>query len=100
MKPRELGGAVTRASEVRVFVAYASHPEGGTYMSITGPQARFIVEDAKSKDIEDIDVTINARGDVFIGDEHTIEDDEEANEPGPVCSECGAEWADGHRCPT
>jgi hypothetical protein len=99
MKPRELGGAVARAKEVSVFVAYAGHPDGGMYIQISGPQARQIVEDAKSKGIEDVDVSVSARGDVFIGDEHTIVEDEEANEPGPICSGCGADWNDMHECP-
>ena len=94
MKAREVGGYVSRANEVQVFVLYSD--EEGFWLPISKPQARQILDDAKAKGQE---VHSEMVGTVCrIGVEHSMEDDAEANEPGPVCSECGEDWQPDHEC--
>ena len=95
MRIRELGGYISRATEIQVFVLYED--SAGYWLTISKPSARLICEDAQKKGVEDIEVeTIGTV--VRIGAEHTMGDDEEANEVGPVCSGCGAEWSEAHEC--
>ena len=92
---REAGGDISRASEVQVFVLYSD--EEGVWLTVSKPQARIILDDAKAKGQT---VHFEMVGNVArIGVEHSLEDDDdEANEPGPVCSECDEPWTEGHEC--
>ncbi len=97
MKLREASGCVNRASEVQVFVLVSD--TAGMYLPISKPQARQLLDRARTLNEEDVDCEMV--GSVCrLGVEHTIEDDdEEASEAHPVCSECGLEWGESHVCP-
>jgi len=93
MRLRELGGAIARAHDVQVFVLVDDST--GKWLSISGPQARQLVDAAREAGLEEIEAEVI--GDTLrIGFEHDVES--EAAEPGPVCSECGEPWTEGHRC--
>lgn len=95
MKAREAGGEISRASGVVAFVLYSD--DEGYWLPISKQQARQLLDDAKAKGQE---VHVEMVGSVArIGVEHSLEEGDEANEPGPVCSECGDDWLDGHTCP-
>ena len=91
---REAGGDIGRASEVQVFVLYSD--DEGVWLPISKPQARQILDDAKSKNQE---VYCEMVGSVArIGVEHSLEDDGGAAEPMMVCSKCQEPWEPDHEC--
>jgi hypothetical protein len=97
MSLRESGGCIGRASSVQAYVLVSD--TAGMWLEISKPQARQLVDAAREAGEEHVDCEMV--GNVCrLGAEHTIEDDEEANEPGPICSGCGAEWDNLHRCPS
>ena len=97
MNLRSAGGCVGRASDVQVYCLVSD--TAGTWLSISEPQARRLLEAARTAGEDDVDCEMV--GNVCrLGSEHTIEDDAEANEPGPVCSLCNEPWdGDEHECP-
>ena len=97
MNLRSAGGCVGNASSVQAYVLVSD--TAGMWLEISKPQARSLIDAARQAGEDEVDCEMV--GNVCrLGAEHTIEDDEEANEPGPVCSECGETWADEHRCAT
>jgi hypothetical protein len=106
MRPREVAGKINAAPECKVFVAYSGHESGGTYLTVSRPQAKQIIADAREKGIDDLDVTVDARGVVYIGDELELDagvdaaaaEEPEDEDPEPVCSLCGEPWEKGHEC--
>ena len=94
MNLREAGGAIGRASSVQCYVLVSD--TAGAWLTISKPQARELVDAAREAGEEY--VIVEMVGDVLrLGAEHEMEDDE-ANEPGPICSGCGAEWSEAHEC--
>ena len=95
MRIREAGGCIGRASDVQCYVLVSD--TAGAWLSISEPQARRLLEAARLAGEDDVDCEMV--GSVCrLGSEHTIEDDDEANEPGPVCSACQEPWQPDHEC--
>lgn len=95
MNLRSAGGCVGRASDVQVYCLVSD--TAGTWLSISEPQARRLLEAVRSAGEDEVDCEMV--GNVCrLGSEHTIEDDGAA-EPGPICSECGEDWQPNHECP-
>lgn len=95
MKCREAGGHLSRVSRVEVFVLFSdSH---GVWLEISKVQARAVVDAANAAGVEpDVEIIGTT---MRIGFEHDCEEDDEHDEPGPVCSECGEDWTSDHECP-
>lgn len=93
MNLREAGGCVGRATEVQCYVLVGT--TAGRWLTISKPDARLLIESAQ----EEGEIDCEMVGTVCrLGVEHDMENDSAA-EPGPVCSECGAEWdGDEHEC--
>lgn len=94
MKCREAGGHLGRVENVQVFVLYSD--DEGLWLPITKVQARDILDDAAGKgrepEVEIVGSTMR------IGCEHTIGEDEAAEGPHAVCSECEEPWTPDHAC--
>ena len=80
MRPRELAGAIRRASAIYVFVDYAPHPEGALYLRISRSDAHVFVEEAKLRGITEIaaeEHVVKGKNELKIGPPDEEEEEEE-----------------------
>jgi len=64
MTPRELGGAITRAEDVFVWVGYTR--DKGVFIRVPKPAAREIVDEAKAEEVTNVEAHASGN-EVFIG---------------------------------
>ncbi len=76
MRPREAAGAVNRATQCFVYHRYSTDPDGALYLPVTRVQAKTIVEHARANGVDDIDIEVDAKGKVYIGEEIELVDEE------------------------
>ncbi|MHB8331493.1 MAG: hypothetical protein ACYDDA_04970 [Acidiferrobacteraceae bacterium] len=95
MNLRSAGGCISNASSVQCYVLVSD--TAGTWLEISKPQARKLVDAAREAGEDEVDCEMV--GSVCrLGSEHVMEADEEANESHPVCSECAEPWTTDHEC--
>jgi hypothetical protein len=76
MKRRETAGAINRAKNCYAWVPYGSE---GMWLSVSKPQARQIVADAKEERVEEIEAKVE-KGDLFLGCDGLVDIEAPASE--------------------